>query len=466
LAGRDADSDMALTVEADTHFRRVAHARASVDAMGTSLIMTVSQLNQAVVDHVNQFSQDPKNIAEFHLEAQKTIMEAIKKFSNFEDVEEGPDIVGGISVVAEGFFKLTKLLLPEGAKSGPEFAEFEEAWFTVFSDLPKVDEDIRKHIDAYNKDAKAHELAHVVRICVRTAVTTMREFLPEEALAEVGKYFDGIEEIMDGVVESWTAFVEGHTVQGVAAAYDGLTGAAKAVLPASIQNDATYQTIMGVLDHQIASLNDYVLKFRRKLQESKVCWRSTEQKKKQQATTCPGTWAGFYYAGHGVCRKNAGLLQLGSNDTDKMLLEEAVRRKKKDNKPKPKGEERSAICDAQSEFKDHIGKYCYQPCTTGYVDLSGGTSCITQCFGEKAFPSTNLFGEPNMGDMCGASPQMLQMVIAEMLTAVVGAALKIVGVIQQMAQTGRVTAESLNTIIGTFVNASVAFVNPKCPVQR
>lgn len=457
-----AQDTIALAVGADTHFKKMAQIRAHADEATAGGQLTIHQAKHMVLAHIKSFSSQPDNIAEFHLKAQEVILEMVLLFS-----AASPNVMEGIQKMGTGLFECVELLLPKEVKSASYFGKFRTAWMMLFKDLPSMDANIKKGIDAYAKDAKPEQLLDVVAICVKAAIEVVKSFMPEDVSFEIMKYMDGITEVMNGVVEGWSAFAEGKTVQGIEFVYDGMKDALDDVVPENLKNNDAYRAVMGTLDKQVRKLNDHVMLFKRRLEESKVCWRDDKKRTKTYPMTCGiPAWAGFYYAGHGACHKEKGA---AGSLMETRALDHSLEGKWGDeetNEPTPAPiagyHTRRALC---STTQEEVGTdRCADKCPDGYVKTEDGLRCLTKCSGNFSFPAATLWTVAD-GNMCGFSPQMIQMVKAEMAVAIVAATMKVVSVIQQMISDGKATADALSSIIDGVIAIAVPFNNPECGLE-
>lgn len=288
------------------------------------------------------------------------------------------------------------------------------------------------------------------------------------------------------------------------------------MLPADLRNNEAYKVIFGVLDSQVARLNENVLMYKRKLQESKACWRQRKMRQSRPADDCP--WSGYYVQPRGsirVCKRDGALLQTelgraalpltpdGRPETLLEMLSSAVRDLPanasshngtalalilaaqsgsgaglavslslegsllgKQSRPSPSPpsppspQYRDPLCRSGSGFEDQINGMCYKTCNSGFAPYhKDRTACMNVCWGDFGYMS-----EP-MGLMCGADPQILAMIVTEMIIAILSAAFNVAQYITQMVQGGRVNADSLSGIIQSLIKLGVAFTLPQCSVN-
>lgn len=460
FAEREDDGSVSWAVDAGSHFHAAAKARASSAVV--SHMAALRELDDMAVSHIKAFSMDAQKIAAFQVKAQQTILDMVIFFSDIKNPLSEPDISGGVSKIAIGLFECVEMLLPDEAKKSEYFPRFKTAWMETLAEAKTVETHITKWVKLYQQDAKPKYILNIVQYCVQEALTIIERFLPAKTAGEVVNYFKTINDVTDGVVDAWQAFVDGNAVGGLESTYDAIKLGLDAVLPDEIKNNEVYSTIMETLETQISNLNDYVLSFKRKLMEAKMCWRDERVRNANFPDTCGSpAWPGYYYAGHGKCRQESSLLQL-EDVARNVDAASSVKRAAPAPTPPVFKDERTALCD--EDLMEPIGDKCFEQCPDGYQKTQNGKKCITTCVGNFSF-AEDKDGYPD-GLMCGRSPQMIQMTKVEMLTAVVSAVLNIGSLIQQCIAEGRVSAKALEGILEGAVKLAVAFVFPGCPVQE
>mmetsp|Transcript_30690 Transcript_30690/g.60245 ORF Transcript_30690/g.60245 Transcript_30690/m.60245 type:complete len:468 (+) Transcript_30690:46-1449(+) len=282
FSDRDPDCSSKLTPEAELKCKFAKRKRSSSLAERTSIATVI---NNDISLHVEAM-RDENGVGQFHVKALETVTAAIELFAKKSYTVH--DITEGVSVIALGLWDCMDMFVPEQTRELEVYKWFKRAWSATFTTLRSLDAaEIEGRIEAFNENGQGHEIAHVVYLCVDSAVDLIDKFVNGTVAEKISPWFMGVRSITKGVAKSWEAFANGEAVKGAEAVYEAIREASDAVLPENLKNNTVYQTITKVLDKQIGKLNEYVMGFKKDLAEESICLRGTWSRTSKLPQICP-----------------------------------------------------------------------------------------------------------------------------------------------------------------------------------
>jgi len=410
-----------------------------------------TQLTDAVVaTHIKSYSRDATNVAGVIQKGLQAIISSTMHFS-----VQPPRVAEGITALGEELFECVSLLLSDDHKATDEFQHFKNAWDAGFLSIPGNSESIETDIDRYTRDGNAPALIRAVGSIINEAGIIVSNFMMPETGSEVVKYLSAVNQAFVTLGESWDAFAEGKTVDGIESIYWGLRSITDGLMPDILKDNEIYNTIIGTLDFVIGNLSTHVLEYERRIMESNVCWRTERNRESQRPMLCPENYA---WDGAGYCYPTLALAQTGSRSQTAVIeMDKTVEKKGGDNSGGGHAPAHNAIparCDLDGYFSQKHGMYCYNSCGEGFQQKDGHvTKCISACEG-------NFSAETPM--MCGRDSGIITKAILEMVTVVLNSAFSLADNIMTMQEHG-VDADTLTSTIEVFIDLGKPFANPTCP---
>merc|ERR1719237_344727 len=221
------------------------------------------------------------------------------------------------------------------------------------------------------------------------------------------------------------------------------------MIPASLKNDTTYQTILGTLDGVIGGLTETVMDYKQRMVEASVCWRFKESRARVRPRICPPEFA---WNGEQFCFPTnvTALLDTGIDSLD------AAAMGKTEGSTSGKGIPTGAVpavCDESTEYAEKHGHWCYKPCRSGFEPTD--EKCRVACQGAFFVEGGPL--------MCGHNQIAITQAIMQMVIEMISTLISLATQIQTMVEHG-VSAEPLTGTIQTLINLGKPFAFDRCPV--
>jgi hypothetical protein len=262
--------------------RSVDMAAASLLARASGSDSEGSYLAKAATIEVNESSElTPQQVTDILRDSLQAIMSAVTIFSS-EQIES-TKIVEGIDTLQEAIWKIVLVVIPEGDDK-KKARKAKVVWDERFTHLkevePEITTGIKDFIDTGNPDSLGLALTAMFNFTAKTAA---------DLLPKAGKYIDGIEDLVLGVVNSWAKFKEGDPAGGVQAIWTGGTKAIELLIPGAADNEI-YKGIIKGLDPIIANLNNIVDEYKTAIETSKICYKLTKTMQNSEPTVCPDSY--------------------------------------------------------------------------------------------------------------------------------------------------------------------------------
>jgi len=338
--------------------------------------------------------------------------------------EEHPRLAKGLLVLGTKLFDAVSMIIPPDVKVSAQFTELQVAWDESLESLPS-DETLAQDVKEFQQNGDVGAFVRVCNTVLKNMGAVVTYFLPEPVDAEVAKFIGALEDAVQGFDEGMVEFTSGNTTSAVRTIYQGVRIAASLLLPAELQEDASFGAVAGALDVVFGNLSSIVLQYQQQLLKSKTCWKSLAPREHRRPDTCP---TGTSYDGKAWC-----------SSSDSSLLEAAVARKGSSSGTSP-------TCSSDGDFPTQKGSWCYKDCPFGLEPFH--TRCRSACVG--LYPVDSPL-------MCGKSPGTIALAALHMGAASVRAAL---GVAAYVDSTG---IAALGTLVMTLIGAGKNFVHPLCP---
>jgi hypothetical protein len=193
-------------------------------------------------------------------------------------VSDPPQIVQGIERLAGLVWDIVIEMLPEDKKA--EGARVRADWDKAFEDLVERIPAIKENIMKFKETTDVEALGMAIDDIFEFAATTASDVIPD-----AGIYIDAIGEIVEQIMNSWKAFKNGAPEQGAQAIWNGVILAVD-LIPGAKENEI-YQEVIGAIDPIIADLNNIVDSYKRKIQNSQMCYKRQVVPESSNPSECP-----------------------------------------------------------------------------------------------------------------------------------------------------------------------------------
>lgn len=279
---RAVDMSMSLLQVNDVEQALLHHAKPPSLA-----VLAVVDVNCA--QEIRKFHRGHGTVGQSLLLGVQAIQEAVDLF-----MQSPPDIAGGTSALATKLLLAVEKMLPDNVTQGDNFASFRDAWMDTFGELPATVQAISKDIEAFEKDGEPHNIMNAVQTILTNATLALSRFVPEETSLEITRYVEAVIDVVDGIGNGLVAFASGDAPGAIESMYHGVRAAVNDLVPSDVQNDATYQTVLSLLDSTLGSISKHVLEYKQLIANSNVCWRGYVGREYERPSVCPTdyTWDG------------------------------------------------------------------------------------------------------------------------------------------------------------------------------
>jgi hypothetical protein len=200
------------------------------------------------------FHQQPANVGHSLLLGVEAIQTLVGMLA-----QEPPDIAGGTAAFATKLFDVVESMLPENVTTAHDLAEFRGAWMDTFARLPSTVQSVTDDIQAFTTGGDPDKLMNAVQTILTNASMVLDGFVPEEVGVEINRYIEAIIDVTDGLGNGLGAFARGDAAGAVESIYNGVRASVNDLVPPEIQNDATYQQVVGLLEVVIGNISTHVL---------------------------------------------------------------------------------------------------------------------------------------------------------------------------------------------------------------
>jgi len=173
-----------------------------------------------------------------------------------------------------------------------------------------------------------------------------------------------------------------------------------------------------------------VLEYQQQLLQSNVCYKRFVGREHRRPDKCP---ANTVFDGKSWCATTA------TSTAAPSLLDASASRKRKRSGAAPS-------CREDSDYSTQKGSWCYKACPFGTQPF--GTRCRSKCMGDYPLDSPL---------MCGKTPGTISAALMEMTTRVLRG-------LFTLASLHDSESASLDSTIGTLVDAGKGFAHPICPM--
>mmetsp|Transcript_24175 Transcript_24175/g.50256 ORF Transcript_24175/g.50256 Transcript_24175/m.50256 type:complete len:515 (+) Transcript_24175:22-1566(+) len=434
-----------------------------------------------------QFREEPPNIAQALRRGLEGIQASIRLFQ-----QDPPDVAGGISSLGDTLLDSVGLVITEeGQESWPDWERFRDAWTQTFQDFTTTLTAVRQNLESFAASGETEHLIAALSQILSQASDTALDRMPGDLATEVSSYLEALNRAFASVGEAIREFDAGDTLGGIEEIYFGLRNATQGLIPSSIRTDATYSTIVGLLDNIVGGISQDIHEYRRRISESTTCWKVSQSRSRRLPRHCP---AGFHWDGERHCwpQQEATCWEMAPDCVPSFtyrgdryhnctgvnhakhwcshneeyrwrqwsncqevpcspsLLSRSLDKATVDKRPRGTIPARCDDSD-DSEFAEKSGGWCYADCPLGYEAF--GARCWTECGGERPADSRL---------MCGRDPGVLASTITEMVVVTARSAFSLATAITSMQAVG-VNADNLGSTIQTFIDMGQPFALPTCP---
>jgi len=194
-----------------------------------------------------------------------------------------PEWEEGLAILNDQFWKVVLLLVPKQYHESSGLLRAKKAWNRAFVRTPEIARDVKDFKSSGSTDA----LARAVKSVVYLAVKMFSDALAISKVApKMSEYFDAIVDLIDGVSASWDLHAEGRTAQATEAVWRAVKLAVDDVTPKEVSNHKTYSLVMGTVDGVMGRLTEHVLDYKRRILNSKVCYKRTIPRERKRPSSC------------------------------------------------------------------------------------------------------------------------------------------------------------------------------------
>mmetsp|Transcript_31206 Transcript_31206/g.56605 ORF Transcript_31206/g.56605 Transcript_31206/m.56605 type:complete len:507 (-) Transcript_31206:284-1804(-) len=480
-AGEDVDKCKA------THGSTLMQVQSEVGKFQAGLLARASAkqadgAGQRATELARQFREEPTNIAEALKRGLEGIHAATIHFFQ-------ADIAAGISSLGEALLECLSLVITEeGVESWPQFEDFRDTWIQTFNDFTSTLDGIKEELESFAKTGDVKDLIAALSQILSHSSDLVLDSLPGDLAPEISGYLEALNKAFASVGDVIIEFENGDILAGVGEVYFGLRNATEHIIPENIRNDATYTTIIGLLDIVVGGISQDILDYKRRIMESNTCWKVAQSRSRRLPKHCPSGYiydgerhcwpktaakcwqmapdcaSSFTYRGDhyenctGVhhhthwCSHNEAYKMGQWSDCEEIPCEASLLALDRATAHKmPKGTIPARCDDSdESQFPEKNGGWCYADCPAGYGP--SGARCWTQC--EGTFPAESPL-------ICGRDPLVLGITITEMVTVTLHSAFSLASVIASM-QTAGVNVANLGSTIHILINMGQPFALLKC----
>jgi hypothetical protein len=215
---------------------------------------------------------DPKKVSELLTLGVDALTNAITVFTDDE-----PDIEYGFQITQVKLWKIITKIVPDEKQDSETMSTAKEVWDAAFESAPDITEDVMD----FRKTGDTDKLISAVQIILSTGLSGCSKVFPEEA-----KYFTALEDLFAGIGESWDEFTAGNTVKAVEVVWGALKTSVDDVVPQEWADDETYALVMGTVDLVIGNLSHHVLEYKRRILNSKVCYKRSQHRERARPSVC------------------------------------------------------------------------------------------------------------------------------------------------------------------------------------
>lgn len=255
-------------------------------ATSTRASSALEAADAACAAHIRAGRSSPEQVAQSLLAGVEAIQAASQLF-----VQSPPNVTGGISTLGVRLLLAVEGLVPESTKTSAGYSTFRTAWTDTFAQLPATTASIREDIAAFSQTGDAQRLVRAVETALAEVTTVVTTLLPEQTAEQLATYIGAVSDVFDGFGAGVVAFAAGDTPGAVESIYAGLRDATNDLVPASLQADATYQAVIGVLDGTLGSFSRHVVQYQQQVANSNVCWRGSVRRGRERPSVCSAEYA-------------------------------------------------------------------------------------------------------------------------------------------------------------------------------
>lgn len=414
-----------------------------------TVVTSLAQTDAVLAASIRARRQKPSEIAASVLCGVEAVKTSLVHF-----MATPPRIGEGISKLGLRLLACIDVVITEELKGEDAYARFKTAWTNFFGNVAEMVTSIETDLRRFAQQGEPKALISALTTIFTEVSNGVLTLLPPETANELGKYFDAVGDIVAAIGDSWEEFENGQLTDGIELLYFGLRNATDPVIPPSLRNDQTYQTLVQTLDGVIGSLSETVMDYKQRIVEGSVCWRHVKSRGKKRPQVCPEN---FRWNGEQFCFPHETAALIASARTASTeRVDTAALKKGTDSAAQGKGVPNGAIpahCDESTNFTEKQGHWCYAPCPVGFE--STGKQCRVMCQGE--------FHADGGPAMCGKSPMAVGQAILQMFVETISNVATLASQITEMKENG-ISAKPLTGTIQTLINLGKPFAYKKCPV--
>eukprot|EP00930_Biecheleria_cincta_P058295 TRINITY_DN4413_c0_g2_i1.p1 TRINITY_DN4413_c0_g2~~TRINITY_DN4413_c0_g2_i1.p1 ORF type:complete len:547 (-),score=82.34 TRINITY_DN4413_c0_g2_i1:323-1963(-) len=463
----------------------------------------------ALAMQIRSYFLDLGNLGESLTGGLSAIMQAVPYFTldTLDRPLTSSQVSRGFAASGEGLLnEILKVLSSSGQV--PQVEQFKGQLPKIFEDLPSKVPGLMDMVNSFHDTGNAGSLIQAFGSVLDYLDFQVRDVLPSSSGDEISKYLGSLRDVFDSLAEGSDEFDLGSLDDALKAISNGLRAATYGLAPGLGSETNDLSNIMDKLDPILGSFFETISGFKKQMEGSKVCWKSTDTVLRQKVrpskcpenyeldgerwcvpaglssdapvnlaesllqnslgrqaqTSCRSTedcqypgcdqpdhvicYAGACYTGtvDARCSGVANLHHLGDGGW-------CYEGRRDISCPAPaRSHLKPPQCDADGEFPDQIGAWCYKACPAGSVPSKAGHLCKSVCGGK--YPSS----EPTAPLLCGKTEEALQQAVQKMVARSMQS---VVGIFS-----GGFSSASLPGTFSSFVKAAQGFTHPKCPIDE
>lgn len=464
----------------------------------------------ALATHIQSYFLNLGNLGESLAGGLGAIMKAVPYFTldTLDRPLTSSQISQGFAASGEGLLDEILKILP-GGEQAPQLEELTGQLSKVLKNIPSNVPGLTDMVNSFHDTGNAGSLIQAFGTVLDYLDVQVTDILPSNSADEISKYLGSLKDVFDSLGEGTDEFELGSLDGALKAISNGLRTASNGLAPGLGDDTNLLGSIMGQLDPILGSLFQTISDFQKHIEGSKVCWKSSDTvpRQKVRPSKCPEK---HELDGHRWCLP-AGLSR---NDSDSLVnlaasvLQDSAGRQVQTSctstedchypgcdqpdhvicyagacytgtvdsrcsgvanlRPLGDGgwcyEGRRDIscparpashlvppqCDADSEFPDQIGAWCYNACPPGSMPSKAGHLCKSACVGKYSS------SQPTAPLLCGKTEEAVQQAVLKMVSRSMQS---VIGIFS-----GGFSAASLPGTFASLMEAGKGFTHPKCPI--
>mmetsp|Transcript_5290 Transcript_5290/g.11985 ORF Transcript_5290/g.11985 Transcript_5290/m.11985 type:complete len:582 (-) Transcript_5290:231-1976(-) len=194
--------------------------------------------------------------------------------------QDPPDIEGGLEVLHRDLWQIVEIVVPESEQGTQRFQEGEKAFHHLFQ-AAKQGIELRKDILTFAREGDTEALVSGMGRILQEVTELSEDYFPGAT-----KYLHALRDFSDGVGEGWTMYGSGNVDGALVKIWDSLKIAVDELVPDDVQNQQTYQLVMGTVDGVVGEMSRHILEYQRAIQSSKLCYKRTVHREQVRPRQC------------------------------------------------------------------------------------------------------------------------------------------------------------------------------------